>query len=121
MRMMQGDILASVPEYMGHNFSQPWISDFQHARSGQHSVSKGALGEQPVRVGTPINESSPKGKMITRGQYIMFPLYKAGMVDVDGTTKAGRLWSLQMLQYIGQVVGIRQALVFAAIISGSVQ
>jgi hypothetical protein len=121
MRMMQADILASVPEYMGRNFSQPWISDFQHANSRPHSVGEGALGKQPERVGTPINNSPLKGKMITRGQYIIFPLFKAGMVDMDQTTKAGRLWSIQMLQYIGQVVGIRQALVFAAIISGSDQ
>jgi hypothetical protein len=121
MRLMQADLLASVPEFMGHRLFQPWLSDFRQATSGQHSVGEGAPGKQPMCVGTPTDKSSLRAKMVTRGQYIMFPLYKAGMVDVDETTKAGRLWSLQMLQYIGQVVGIRQALIFAAIIKRSVQ
>jgi hypothetical protein len=121
MRLMQADLLASVPEFMGHRLSQPWLSDFRQAPSRQHSVGAGASGKQPMCVGTPTDKSSLRAKMVTRGQYIMFPLYKAGMVDVDETTKAGRLWSLQMLQYIGQVVGIRQALMFAAIIKRSVQ
>ena len=121
MRLMQADLLASVPEFMGHRLSQPWLSEFRQATSKQHSVGEGASGKQPMSVGTPTDKSSLRAKMVTRGQYVMFPLYKAGMVDVDETTKAGRLWSLQMLQYIGQVVGIRQALIFAAIIKRNIQ
>jgi hypothetical protein len=119
--MMQVDILASVPEYMGHHLPQPWLSGFHHATSRKHSVGGGAPGKQPVHMGTPTDGFSPREKMATRGQYIIFPLYKAAMVDVDETTKACRLWSLQMLQYIDQIVGIRQALMFAAIIKRSVQ
>jgi hypothetical protein len=121
MRKMQADLLASVPEYMGHHLSQTWLSDFHQDASRQCSVGEGAAGKQPERVGTPADKSSLKTKMVSRGQYIIFPLYKAGMVDVDETTKAGRLWSLQMLQYVGQVVGMRQALVFATRIKRSFQ
>jgi Fungal specific transcription factor domain len=121
MRIMQADILASVPEYMGHHFPQPWPFNFHHATSGQHSVGEGTTGKQLVRVGTLTDKSLHREKMVSHGQYIMLPLYKAGMVDVDESTKAGRLWSLQMLQYIGQVVGIRHALTFAAIIERSIQ
>jgi hypothetical protein len=121
MRMTQADLLASEPEFMGHRLSQPWPPDFHQATFKRYSVGEEAPGEQPVHVETPTDKFSLKAKMVTRGQYIMFPLYKAGMVDVDETTKAGRVWSLQMLQYIGQVVGIRQAFVFAAIIKRRVQ
>jgi hypothetical protein len=87
------DILASVPQYLGHGENPPrWLESELHEISSLVSSVTGSRNSA-------IQTSGETPSLRTPGGYfLLWPLYLVGAMDI--TTESLRLWIIKRLQFI---------------------
>jgi hypothetical protein len=121
---MQADILASVPQHLGFagvkrasSYAPPSLSSEPSPEENQQKSSFiwNDFFNSTHFVGTPSQIPSETPMIRAAGGYfLMWPLFLCGVMDL--ASRSSQRWVSRLLRYIGETMGIQQALVIAKVV-----
>lgn len=121
---MQADVLASVPQHLGFagiqrapSYTSPSLSSKPSSEIDQRNSKflwKDFINSTHS-VGSPDQFQSETPMIRAAGGYfLMWPLFTCGVIDL--ATRSTQRWVAGLLRYIGEKMGIQQALVIAKVV-----
>ena len=121
---MQADVLASVPQHLGFAGVKRAVSKTLLSLSSEPSPEKGQpkawflwndFINSTDSVGSPSQIRSETPMIRAAGGYfLMWPLFTCGVIDL--APPSTQRWVAGLLRYIGDTMGIRQALIIAKVV-----